>query len=128
MGAPAVCEKCGTSLVQSDASASAATLCPLCGTAAGHAGSETSSSADVAVEVVVEARAQKECPDEVEEVPWISVSNAVIGDDVFTVGNPASLGWTLSRGIVSQLRTQKSGSWEVPIIQTDASLSPGNSG
>jgi serine protease Do len=48
------------------------------------------------------------------------------GADVFAIGSPggAELGFSLSRGIVSGLRTIG----EVPLVQTDASLSPGNSG
>jgi S1-C subfamily serine protease len=68
------------------------------------------------------------CPNEIEAVPWNSAANARIGEPVFAIGNPVTLGWTFSRGIVSQIRSQKSGSRDVPIIQTDASLSPGSSG
>ena len=50
----------------------------------------------------------------------------VAGTDVYAIGSPASeeLAFSLSRGIVSGLRRVQS----VPLIQTDASLSPGNSG
>lgn len=48
------------------------------------------------------------------------------GSDVFAIGSPGGevLGFSLSRGIVSGLRTIS----DVPLLQTDASLSPGNSG
>jgi len=48
------------------------------------------------------------------------------GTDVYAIGSPASedLAFSLSRGIVSGVRTVA----DVPLIQTDASLSPGNSG
>jgi serine protease Do len=48
------------------------------------------------------------------------------GSDVFAIGSPGGevLGFSLSRGIVSGLRLIK----DVELIQTDASLSPGNSG
>jgi serine protease Do len=48
------------------------------------------------------------------------------GTDVYAIGAPGGeqLGFSLSRGIVSGLRTIG----DVPLIQTDASLSPGNSG
>ena len=48
------------------------------------------------------------------------------GTDVYAIGSPASeeLAFSLSRGIVSGVRTIG----DVPLIQTDASLSPGNSG
>jgi S1-C subfamily serine protease len=50
------------------------------------------------------------------------------GQEVFAVGNPAGLGWTLTRGTVSALRRQTSGKSTIPVIQTDAAISPGNSG
>ncbi len=48
------------------------------------------------------------------------------GTEIYAIGSPGGeeLGFSLSRGIVSGLRTIG----EVPLIQTDASLSPGNSG
>lgn len=48
------------------------------------------------------------------------------GSDVFAIGSPGGevLGFSLSRGIVSGVRIID----EVPLLQTDASISPGNSG
>jgi serine protease Do len=48
------------------------------------------------------------------------------GTDVYAIGAPGGeqLGFSLSRGIVSGLRTIDN----VPLVQTDASISPGNSG
>lgn len=48
------------------------------------------------------------------------------GQDIYAIGSPAGeqLAFSLSRGIVSGLRTIS----DVPLLQTDASLSPGNSG
>jgi serine protease Do len=48
------------------------------------------------------------------------------GDDVYAIGSPASqdLAFSLTRGIVSGLRLLEG----VQLVQTDASLSPGNSG
>jgi len=48
------------------------------------------------------------------------------GNDIYAIGSPASeeLAFSLSRGIVSGLRSIG----DVALIQTDASLSPGNSG
>jgi S1-C subfamily serine protease/predicted RNA-binding Zn-ribbon protein involved in translation (DUF1610 family) len=68
------------------------------------------------------------CPSDFEAVVWKSTPDIVIGEQVFAIGNPATLGWSLTRGTISQLRTQKAGSRDVPIIQTDASISPGSSG
>lgn len=50
----------------------------------------------------------------------------VTGADAYAVGSPGgeTLGFSLTRGIVSGLRTIS----DVQLIQTDASLSPGNSG
>ncbi len=50
-----------------------------------------------------------------------------VGSDVYVVGHPLGLGWTVSRGIVSANR--KPGEvGRTAIIQTDAAISPGNSG
>ena len=50
-----------------------------------------------------------------------------VGSEVYVVGHPVGLGWTVSRGIVSA--TRKPGEvWRTAIIQTDAAISPGNSG
>ncbi|MDH3899953.1 MAG: trypsin-like peptidase domain-containing protein [Gammaproteobacteria bacterium] len=54
-----------------------------------------------------------------------------IGEDVIAIGNPMGFEKTVSKGIITGLnRTLPSGpmSWLVPYIQTDAALSPGNSG
>jgi serine protease Do len=47
-----------------------------------------------------------------------------IGAEVYVIGHPLGLDWTITRGIVSGIR-QQNGSG---IIQTDAAISPGNSG
>ena len=49
-------------------------------------------------------------------------------ENVFAIGNPVGFGWSLTRGTVSALRRQPVGNREVPLIQTDATLNPGNSG
>jgi len=50
-----------------------------------------------------------------------------VGTDVYVIGHPAGLGWTVTRGIVSAVR--KPGEIrETAMIQTDAAISPGNSG
>lgn len=52
-----------------------------------------------------------------------------IGDDVFAVGNPFGLGWTLTKGTISQIRDRSNTSaLGVRIIQTSAQINPGNSG
>ncbi len=47
-----------------------------------------------------------------------------IGSDVITVGAPQGFEWTVTRGIVSGMRNIDG----MPTVQTDAALSPGNSG
>lgn len=50
-----------------------------------------------------------------------------VGTDVYVIGHPAGLGWTVTRGIVSAVR--KPGEIrKTALIQTDAAISPGNSG
>ena len=50
-----------------------------------------------------------------------------VGSDVYVIGHPVGLGWTITRGIVSAVR--KAGEVApIEMIQTDAAISPGNSG
>lgn len=50
-----------------------------------------------------------------------------VGSDVYVIGHPVGLGWTVTRGVVSA--TRKAGEVApIPLIQTDAAISPGNSG
>lgn len=52
-----------------------------------------------------------------------------IGDDVFAVGNPQGLGWTHTKGSVSQFRERGAiGATTLRVIQTSAPINPGNSG
>jgi len=54
-----------------------------------------------------------------------------VGQNVYAIGNPFGLDWTLTKGIVSaldrSLRTNETGAVE-HLIQTDAAINPGNSG
>ncbi len=69
------------------------------------------------------------CPgSRIAEADWDFGVSITQGEPVLAIGNPAGLGWTLTRGAVSALRTNEFGSREVPIIQTDATINPGNSG
>ncbi len=50
-----------------------------------------------------------------------------VGSDVYVIGHPVGLGWTVTRGIVSAVR--KAGEIApIDLIQTDAAISAGNSG
>ncbi|GBD03417.1 Putative serine protease HhoA [bacterium HR19] len=53
-----------------------------------------------------------------------------VGDSVFVVGNPYGLSSSVSRGIISGVRTASEGGScpNYEIIQTDAAVGPGNSG
>ncbi len=58
-------------------------------------------------------------------------SKAQVGDAVYAIGNPFGLNWTLTTGIVSALHREiqaPNGAKIEGVIQTDASLNPGNSG
>ncbi len=59
-----------------------------------------------------------------------SSSNLVVGQRVYAIGNPFGLSGTMTRGIISAIRSIRGGQGN-PIedaIQTDASVNPGNSG
>jgi putative serine protease PepD len=54
-----------------------------------------------------------------------------IGEEVLAVGYPFGIGKTATRGIISGMKRVvpfSTSSWLTPLIQTDAAISPGNSG
>jgi S1-C subfamily serine protease len=57
-------------------------------------------------------------------------SNLSVGQEVYAIGNPFGLAGTMTRGIISSIRSIRNGDG-APIedaIQTDAAINPGNSG
>lgn len=66
------------------------------------------------------------------ERPWIALmlegdDRPPVGTDIYIIGHPLGLGWSVSRGVVSGHR--RSGEiGPIDLIQTDAAISPGNSG
>jgi S1-C subfamily serine protease len=67
-------------------------------------------------------------PKQVEPVPCDPATKVVAGQEVFAVGNPIGLGWTYTKGVVSALRPDRRGAFNVSLIQTDTSITHGNSG
>jgi Trypsin-like peptidase domain len=71
-------------------------------------------------------------PPGIEPVQWQGMPKVSASDEVFAVGNPQGLGWTYTKGVVSATRKHKYPPdrpvHEVPVIQTDASITFGNSG
>ncbi len=69
---------------------------------------------------------------EVTAAKWVPLqlkrtSMPPVGSEVYVIGHPLGLGWTVTRGIVSAHR--KAGEVApMAMIQTDAAISPGNSG
>jgi S1-C subfamily serine protease len=65
-----------------------------------------------------------------EPVTLADSSSLAVGQKVYAIGNPFGLSGTMTRGIISSIRSIK-GSEGAPIedaIQTDAAINPGNSG
>jgi S1-C subfamily serine protease len=63
--------------------------------------------------------------------PLGSSSNLQVGQSVIAIGNPYGLDHTLTTGVVSALNrpvSEGQGSYNQPMIQTDAAINPGNSG
>lgn len=54
----------------------------------------------------------------------LATANPKVGKDVYVIGNPLELDYTLTRGVVSGLRLAGG----ITLLQTDAALNPGNSG
>jgi S1-C subfamily serine protease len=61
-------------------------------------------------------------------LPLGSLTDASVGKEVYTVGNPLGLSHSLSRGIVSSVRKATKKNISVTLIQTDAAINAGNSG
>ena len=60
-----------------------------------------------------------------------TIKDLRVGQNVFAIGNPFGLDWTMTTGIVSALNRELPGDDDLPIrglIQTDAAINPGNSG
>src|SRR5215831_17462367 len=60
-----------------------------------------------------------------------SSSSLQVGQDVVAIGNPFGFDHTLTTGVVSALNrpvSEGQGSYNQPMIQTDAAINPGNSG
>jgi S1-C subfamily serine protease len=58
-------------------------------------------------------------------------ANLQVGDTVIAIGNPYGFDHTLTTGVVSALNrpvSEGQGSYNQPMIQTDAAINPGNSG
>jgi S1-C subfamily serine protease len=58
-------------------------------------------------------------------------SQLMVGQDVVAIGNPFGLDHTLTTGVVSALNrpvSEGAGSYNQPMVQTDAPINPGNSG
>jgi hypothetical protein len=66
--------------------------------------------------------------DESQPAVWERDPKLAMGDEVFSIGNPQRLGWSHTRGTISQVRIQRRGGRRISIIQTDTAINPGNSG
>lgn len=58
---------------------------------------------------------------------WDHAAPPRVGSTVYIIGHPAGLGWTVTEGLISG--TRKAGeAGKIELIQTNAAISPGNSG
>jgi S1-C subfamily serine protease len=67
---------------------------------------------------------------DLEPVTLADSTQLAVGQKVYAIGNPFGLGGTMTRGIISSIRTigGGNGSHIEDAIQTDAAINPGNSG
>lgn len=66
-----------------------------------------------------------------QEVRFKSTGQLFVGEEVLAIGYPLGIGKTATRGIISAMERVvplSTFSWMMPFIQTDAAISPGNSG
>jgi S1-C subfamily serine protease len=80
----------------------------------------STSSYDVDLAVL---KVDRPAPDQV-FLPLASQSDVHVGAEVIAIGSPLGLQNTVTRGIVSGMRTANG----VKVVQTDAAINPGNSG
>lgn len=60
-------------------------------------------------------------------VEWNADHEARVGSPIYVIGHPLGLGWTITEGLISGRRAPGEIS-PVEVLQTDAAISPGNSG
>lgn len=60
-------------------------------------------------------------------VDWMIAEPPRIGSTIYAIGHPLGLGWTITRGVISGVRKPGEVA-KVELLQTDAAISPGNSG
>ena len=73
----------------------------------------------------------KEMPESLRPLPVGKSERLLVGQNVYAIGNPFGLDYTLTTGIISALGREIQGTDGTPIkdvIQTDAAINPGNSG
>lgn len=69
--------------------------------------------------------------DQLQKAPVGESDELSIGEEVLAIGYPFGIGKTATRGIISgkeRVMPFYTSSWMTPLIQTDAAISPGNSG
>ena len=64
-------------------------------------------------------------PDNITEVTWSN--GPEIGHDVYTIGHPQGMAWTVAKGIVGHTERYPASPWQT-MIQHDSLIMPGNSG
>lgn len=70
-------------------------------------------------------------PGELPAIPIGQSADLRVGQNVFAIGNPFGLDWTMTNGIISALDREipnEAGGLIGDLIQTDAAINPGNSG
>ena len=66
-------------------------------------------------------------PLDVEPLAWASIGSLRAGMDVWAIGHPRGLDYTVSKGIISHLKRRIVNGWQT-VIQSDVSINRGNSG
>ncbi|HOX06453.1 MAG TPA: trypsin-like peptidase domain-containing protein [Planctomycetota bacterium] len=61
-------------------------------------------------------------------VPFKLPAHAPVGTEVFAVGNPMELGWTYTKGVISNVRAVTVNGKDLRVFQTQTPINEGNSG
>jgi len=64
-------------------------------------------------------------PESIAQITWSDEVD--IGDDIYTIGHPQGMVWTVSKGVIGHLERNITSPWQT-FIQHDSLIMPGNSG
>lgn len=80
---------------------------------------------DPITDIAVLKFADKELPKSIASITWSD--GPIVGDDIYSIGHPQGMAWTVSKGIIGNAKRFVTSPWQT-MIQHDSLIMPGNSG